>query len=194
MQEFWFYIELGLNHVLDFAAYDHMLFLCALAVPFTIKMWKHAVLLATVFTLAHCVSLAMAAYDIVQMDIELIEFLIPVTIFLTALFNKFEVKKQTFALGIYLQCLTTAFFGLIHGFGFSNYFHLMISGEEEKFVPLLGFATGIELSQVTIILLVLLFSTLMVSILKVKKSSYILVASAIIGLITIPMMIRTFPF
>ena len=40
MEEFWFYSVLGLNHVLDFSAYDHILFLSALAIPFTIKSWE----------------------------------------------------------------------------------------------------------------------------------------------------------
>ena len=193
MENFWFYIQLGLNHVLDFSAYDHMLFLCALAIPFTLKRWKQAALLATIFTVAHCISLALSAYGLVHMDEALIEFLIPVTIFLTALFNKLTVKNLTFSLGIYLQSLTTAFFGLIHGFGFSNYFNMILAGQNEKMVPLLGFATGIELSQVALIIAVLLFSQMLLSVFNVKQENYILVASAIIGLITIPMLINTFP-
>jgi len=193
MEGFWFYIKLGLDHVLDFSAYDHMLFLCALAIPFTLKKWKQATLLATLFTLAHCTSLALSAYGVVNMDVELIEFLIPVTIFLTALFNKMTVKNLTFSLGIYLQALTAAFFGLIHGFGFSNYFNMILSQEPDKATPLFGFALGIEIAQITIILLVLAFSYFVVSFFRVKQDYYILAASAIVGLITIPMLIRTFP-
>ena len=193
MENFWFYIKLGLDHVLDFSAYDHMLFLCALAIPFTFKKWKQAVLLATFFTLAHCTSLALSAYGVVNMDTKLIEFLIPVTIFLTALFNKLTVRSITFSLGIYLQALTAGFFGLIHGFGFSNYFNMILSQEIEKAIPLFGFAIGIEIAQVVIILFVLAFSHFVVSIFRVKQDYYILTASVIVGLITIPMLIRTFP-
>ena len=59
MENFWFYIELGLNHVLDFSAYDHILFLTALSLPFTFKSWKKVLILATVFTIAHCFSLGL---------------------------------------------------------------------------------------------------------------------------------------
>src|SRR5690606_19715140 len=147
MHDFLFYIELGLDHVLDLGAYDHILFLSALALPFTFKHWKKVLILATVFTLAHCLSLALSAYGVVQVDVGLIEFLIPVTILLTALFNFVHIRNQELEVGLSLHILATAFFGLIHGFGFSNYFRMLIAGEQDMVVPLLGFATGIELSQ-----------------------------------------------
>ena len=193
MEEFWFYIKLGLNHVLDFGAYDHILFLSALAVPFTFKKWKHVVLLATIFTIAHCTSLALSVYDVLTVDIGLIEFLIPVTILLTALFNFTYVFKEAMQIGLLLHVLATAFFGLIHGFGFSNYFKMLMAEEEDKITPLLGFATGIELSQVTIILTVLALAFFFLDVLKVKRAVFIAAASILIIAITIPLLIATFP-
>lgn len=193
MQDFWFYIQLGLQHVLDLGAYDHILFLAALAVPFTFKNWKQVVILATVFTIAHCASLAFSVYGIFSVDVGLIEFLIPVTIALTALYNFLRIFKEESITGIYFQALATAFFGLIHGFGFSNYFKMLMAEEEHKLGPLLGFATGIELSQVTIILLVLVLAYIVQQVFKVKQSIFIGVTSIIIFLITIPMLIATFP-
>lgn len=193
MQEFLFYIKLGLDHVLDFGAYDHILFLSALAVPFTFKNWKKVLILATVFTVAHCTSLALSVYEVVTMDVGLIEFLIPVTIVLTALFNFAYVYKESLDVGLFLHILATAFFGLIHGFGFSNYFKMLMAEEEDKVTPLLGFATGIELSQVTIILMVLAIAFAIVDLLKAKRSIFIAVASILIIAITIPLLIDTFP-
>ena len=193
MQDFWFYIKLGLEHVLDLSAYDHILFLAALAVPFTFKHWKQVVILATIFTIAHCTSLAFSVYDVFSVDVALIEFLIPVTIALTALFNFLRIFKNERTTGIYFQALATAFFGLIHGFGFSNYFNMLMAEEEHKLGPLLGFATGIELSQVTIILMVLVVVYFLQEILKLKQSIFIGVTSILILLITIPMLMATFP-
>ena len=193
MQDFWFYIELGLKHVLDINAYDHILFLATLAIPFSFKKWKQVVILATIFTIAHCLSLAFSVYDIVKVDVGLIEFLIPVTIALTAGFNLFRLVKEGRSTGIYFHGLATAFFGLIHGFGFSNYFNMLMAEETHKIVPLLGFATGIELSQVTVILLALVVAYLLVEILKLNRKWYIGVTSIIVLLVTIPMMIDTFP-
>lgn len=193
MQEFLFYIKLGLNHVLDFGAYDHILFLSALAVPFTFKNWKHVVVLATIFTIAHCSSLALSVYEVFTVDVGLIEFLIPVTILITALFNFTYVFKEGVNLGELLHYIATAFFGLIHGFGFSNYFKMLMAEEEDKITPLLGFATGIELSQVTIILVILTLAYVMLNLLKIKRPIFIAVASILIIAITIPLLIATFP-
>ena len=194
MDDFWFYIKLGLEHVLDFGAYDHILFLAALAVPFSFKQWKQVVILATVFTVAHCTSLALSAYDILKVDVGLIEFLIPVTIALTALFNVYRALKDRGHTGIFFTGLATAFFGLIHGFGFSNYFNMLMAEEEQKLLPLLGFATGIEFSQVAIILLMLLVAWLVQDVLGLNKKYFILTTSILIVLITIPMLMDTFPF
>ncbi|AKA35146.1 HupE/UreJ family protein [Flagellimonas lutaonensis] len=196
MQDFWFYIKLGFNHVLDLGAYDHILFLAALAVPFAFKSWKQVVVLATIFTITHCVSLALSVYGVATVDVGLIEFLIPITIAAAAIFNGFYIvnEKNRVEIGFYFHCLVTAFFGLIHGFGFSNYFKMLMAEEEEKVGPLLGFATGIELSQVAIILMVLLLAFVLQDVLKVKKRIFIALASILILLITIPMLIETFPF
>lgn len=193
MQDFWFYIKLGLEHVLDLSAYDHILFLSALAIPFTFKSWKQILILATIFTVAHCTSLAFSVYGIFSINVSLIEFLIPVTIALTAIFNFSRIFKKENVTGIYFQSLATAFFGLIHGFGFSNYFNMLMAEEENKISPLLGFAAGIEFSQIIIILFVLALAYLMQSVLKVKQSIFIGVTSILILIATIPMLINTFP-
>jgi len=194
MTDFWFYIKLGLEHVLDLGAYDHILFLAALAVPFTFKSWKQVVILATIFTVAHCTSLALSAYDVLKVDVGLIEFLIPVTIAITALFNIYRLIKSQESTGIFFTGLATMFFGLIHGFGFSNYFNMLMAEEEQKLSPLLGFATGIEFSQVAIILMVLLLAWLLQDVIGLKKNYFVLSTSILIVLVTIPMLMNTFPF
>lgn len=193
MQEFWFYIQLGLEHVLDFGAYDHILFLSALAIPFSFKSWKSVLILATIFTIAHCTSLALSAFDVLTVDVGLIEFLIPVTILLTALFNLWHVYKGSKTVNLKLHLAATTFFGLVHGFGFSNYFKMLMAEEEDKVTPLLGFATGIELSQVTIILVILALVAVVQDLIKVKRTIFIVLASILVICITIPLLIATFP-
>ncbi len=194
MEEFWFYTQLGLDHVLDSNAYDHILFLSALAIPFTFKNWVNVLWLATIFTVSHCLSLALSAFEIVTVDVSLIEFLIPVTILLTALYNILKLRKQTAHKSMLWPMFATAFFGLVHGFGFSNYFRMLVADSDEKVGPLLGFALGIELSQVIIVLLVLFLVYLCLSVLKFKQAAFISVASTIIILITIPLLYNTFPW
>lgn len=193
MQEFWFYIQLGLQHVLDRNAYDHILFLIVLALPFTFKSWKNVVLLATVFTITHCLALVVSVYELVVLEVSWIEFLIPVTILLTAIFNLVYQKKGGDQIRIWLHVLATAFFGLIHGFGFSNYFKMMLMGEDDKFLPLLGFAGGIEISQVIIVLFVLILAFLVQFIFNVKQKLFVWGGSLLIILITLPLLYQTIP-
>ena len=179
MQEFWFYIQLGLHHVLDVNAYDHILFLSALALPFAFKSWKNVLLLATVFTITHCLALVVSVYEIMHIDASWIEFLIPVTILCTAIYNLIDKKVQKGTKTIWFHALATGFFGLIHGFGFSNYFKMMIMGTNEK---------------VVIVLLVLVLAYIVQTMFHVKQSLFVIVGSILIILITIPLLYQTFPF
>ena len=185
---------MGLDHVLDLGAYDHILFLSALAVPFTFKQWKSVVLLATVFTVTHCLSLFLSVYGIITVEVSLIEFLIPVTIVLTALYNIIKLRGGQEGQNLFWHLGATAFFGLVHGFGFSNYFKMLVAGLEERVAPLLGFALGIEVSQVIIVVLVLLLAYVLQVLLHIKQSHFVLWASSLILVITIPLLWNTFPW
>jgi hypothetical protein len=194
MYDFWFYCKLGINHVLDWGAYDHVLFLTALTVPFTFRNWKKVVVLATLFTIAHCFSLLLSAYDIVRVDVELVEFLIPLTILSTALYNILQALAIKGKKKAYLLEFTTTFFGLIHGFGFSNYFNMLMSGEQEKLGPLVGFASGIEISQIIVIFTILLLAYIFQNTLRVKQLTFTVVISSAIILFTIPMLMNSWPW
>ena len=113
---------------------------------------------------------------------------------MTAVFNVLYIKSASSDRSILLHVLATAFFGLIHGFGFSNYFKMLMSGENEKLSPLLGFAAGIELSQVIIVLIVLALAYVIQSIFKIKREFFVTLASILVIIITIPMLITTFPW
>jgi len=193
MQDFWFYIKLGYHHVMDPTAYDHLLFLSALALPFTFRSWKKVLFLATVFTFAHCLSLALSAYGLLQVDTAWVEFLIPVTILLTAVFDLLYTRQDADEMRLYLHGLATAFFGCIHGLGFSHYFNMLVAGTDDKLNPLLGFAAGIEISQAAIILSILLLALLTQGGLGVRRRHFIVAGAIIVILITIPMLYRTFP-
>ena len=183
------YIKMGLYHVLDFQAYDHILFLIALAVIFSFHQLKKVLWLITFFTIGHTLTLALSAYGILKIDVKIVEFLIPVTIFITGAVNifnsgKLNEKKENINLAFAL------IFGLIHGLGFSNYFRMMIGKEEDKLMPLIEFALGIELSQVIIVLGILIVGSLVQSLGKVSKRDWILVCSSIVIGFVIPMMIE----
>lgn len=179
MNDFIFYFKLGLNHVLDFSAYDHILFLIVLAVVYEFKQWKKVLWLVTLFTIGHSITLALSAYEVIRVNPDLIEFLIPATIFITALLNVLTAKKAS--TGKENQNLFfAAFFGLIHGLGFSNYFKGIIGKAEDKLIPLLEFALGVETAQIIIVLGILLIGTLVQSIFGANRRDWILVVSSIV--------------
>jgi hypothetical protein len=186
MSDFWFYTKLGFFHVLDPGGYDHVLFLTALALPFSFLQWKKVFWLATLFTLTHCFSLALAAYGVVEVNSDLVETLIPITILVTALFNLYvESKGNDLRHAFSLDLVATGFFGLIHGFGFSNYFRMLMTGEEEKTGPLFGFAAGIEGAQLLVLLVVLAVTYGVLELGKTKRKYYIWVVSLLIVAISL---------
>lgn len=189
MNDFILYVKMGLNHVLDFSAYDHVLFLAALAVVFSFHQAKKVLWLITLFTIGHTATLALAAYGVLKIDLKIVEFLIPVTIFITGAVNILNVGK-TSPNKDNINLIFALFFGLIHGLGFSNYFRMMVGREEDKLMPLLEFALGIELSQVIIVLGILIVGALVQSVFKVSKRDWVLVTSAIVVGFVIPMMIE----
>ncbi len=188
MDDFILYFKMGLTHVLDFSAYDHILFLIVLAVIFTEFQWRKVIWLVTLFTLGHSITLALSAYKILEVKMDLIEFLIPLTIFITGLINIINAKKEASNKGN-INLILALFFGLIHGLGFSNYFKMMIGKEEDKLFPLIEFALGIEVAQIIIVLSILIIGYLLKSFFNVKRRDWILVCSSIVIGFSIQMML-----
>ncbi|MFD2529649.1 MULTISPECIES: HupE/UreJ family protein [Polaribacter] len=188
MDDFILYFKMGLNHVLDFNAYDHILFLIVLAVVFSFNQLKKVLWLVTLFTIGHSITLALSAYGILNIDMKLIEFLIPVTIFITGVINVFTAKKSSYGKEN-TNLVFALFFGLIHGLGFSNYFKMMIGKEDDKLMPLLEFAVGIEAAQIIIVLGILIIGTLLQNFFKVTRRDWILVCSSIVIGFSIQMML-----
>ncbi|GAB7255895.1 HupE/UreJ family protein [Polaribacter sp. OB-PA-B3] len=188
MDDFILYFKMGLNHVLDFNAYDHILFLIVLAVVFNFNQLKKVLWLVTLFTIGHSITLALSAYGILNIDMKLIEFLIPVTIFITGVINVFTAKKSSYGKEN-TNLVFALFFGLIHGLGFSSYFKMMIGKEEDKLMPLLEFAVGIEAAQIIIVLGILIIGTLLQNFFKVTRRDWILVCSSIVIGFSIQMML-----
>ena len=191
LENFWFNVEYGINHVLNINAYDHVLFLIALTVPYMFKDWKRVLILVSVFTLGHTLSLVLAAYDIVRIDGQIIEFLIPVTILIVALFNVFTAGKGAQKEKIGVLFFSTLFFGLIHGLGFAREFHMLAGKSDNKFFLLIEFALGIEISQVIIVFTVLFLGFLAQTLFRFSKRDWIMVISAIVVGLVIPMILNS---
>jgi hypothetical protein len=191
LENFWFNVEYGINHVLDINAYDHVLFLIVLTVPYVFKDWKRVLLLVSLFTLGHTLSLVLAAYNVVSVNATIVEFLIPITILIVALFNVFTSGKGAQREKVGILFLSTLFFGLVHGLGFAREFQMLLGDTDNKLILLLEFALGIEIAQVIIVFIVLFLGYVVQTIFRFTKRDWIMVISAIVVGLVIPMILNS---
>jgi len=179
MNQFQLYFNLGIQHILDLKGFDHILFVIALAVVYMIKDWGKILVLVTAFTIGHSLTLVLATLKIIQIDTNLIEFLIPVTIAITALANILKPKSSA-SRGFQTNYFFALCFGLIHGLGFSNYLRSLLGKEQSIVTPLLGFNIGLEVGQLVIVLVFLVTSSLLTGIFGINRKDWVLVISSII--------------
>ena len=191
LNDFWFNVQYGINHVLDINGYDHVLFLMVLTVAYLFNDWKRVLLLVSMFTIGHTVSLALAVYGVVSINDALVEFLIPLTILIVALYNVFTAGKKARQEKIGMLFLSTLFFGLIHGLGFAREFKMFAGKTEDKLVPLLEFALGIEIAQLIIVFVVLFIGFLGQTVFRFSKRDWVMVISAITVGLVIPMILNS---
>ncbi len=181
----------GMYHVLNVNAYDHILFLIVLAIPYLFKDWKRILFLVTIFVVGHSVSLAFATYDVISVNSKWIAFLIPLTILIMALFNVFTAGKKTQNDKVGLLFFITLFFGLIHGLGFVNVFESTISKSKNKVMALLEISLGIEVGQIIVVFIILFLGFLCQTLFRFSKRDWVMVISAIVVGLLIPMLIKS---
>ncbi|MDZ4709766.1 MAG: HupE/UreJ family protein [Saprospiraceae bacterium] len=167
--EFSVYFQLGIQHIADLAAYDHILFIVALCAIYSPADWKRLLILVTAFTIGHSLTLALAALDVIQFNQSLIEFLIPVTILITALLNFVPTENVNLSLP-WWKYILPLLFGFIHGMGFSNYFKSLLGKEESVLKPLFAFNLGIETGQVVIVIVLMLLAHFFVNFLRIQQT------------------------
>lgn len=183
MSEFALYFGLGKDHILDVNGYDHILFVIALCTLYSLHEWKRVLVLVTAFTIGHSVTLALATLEIINVDAALIEFLIPVTIFVTAVSNIIKKKAGSDPAGLQLNYFFAVFFGLIHGMGFSTYLRSILGRDESIVTQLLAFNLGLELGQIIIVAFFLVLGFLLVDMFGVNRRDWkLVISSAIAGI------------
>ena len=198
------YFQLGLEHILDLAGYDHILFVVALAAMYGLKEWRQLLILVTAFTLGHSLTLALATLRLVTVNSDLVEFLIPLTILATALYNIGEgilsarsqnspeptspdpahpFHHRTWR----VKYLLAAFFGLIHGLGFSNFLRAVLGGEQSLFLPLLSFNVGLEIGQIVILSFVIVAGSVITRLSPLTSTTWGLFVSGCVAVLTLTM-------
>lgn len=184
MSEFQLYFGLGKDHILDYKnGYDHILFVIALCALYIGRDWKRILILVTAFTIGHSITLALSTLRIVNAKAELIEFLIPLTIFITAVSNLFKNESSISDRPMQMNYLYASFFGLIHGLGFSNYLKSILGRDESIITQLFAFNLGLEFGQIIIVVLFMSVCFILVDLFGLNRRDWkMVISSAVAGI------------
>ena len=141
---FWTYIQLGFTHILPLG-FDHILFIISLYIlepRLKPVLWQ-----ATAFTVAHSITLGLAMYGIIKPPSSVVEPIIALSILFVAIENIVTTRLSPWRLAIVFG------FGLIHGMGFAGALTGLGLPRQNYFGSLISFNVGVELGQVSVILL-----------------------------------------
>jgi hypothetical protein len=185
------YFKEGWRHIISWDALDHQLFILVLAAVYMLKDWKQVLILVTAFTIGHSITLALSTLEIITVPSELVEFLIPITIAITAVTNLFQKNFTTKA--IRLNYFLALFFGLVHGLGFANTLRFIKAEDENLGWVLLQFNLGLEVGQIVVVLIILLIAQLVIEYLKLNRRYWVLIISAAVFIVALKMIIERFP-
>jgi HupE / UreJ protein len=171
MEDLTFYLKIGWEHIISWSAMDHLLFILALAAIYLPENRKQVLILVTAFTIGHSLTLALSVYKLVSINSKWVEFLIPCTIMVTAVFNL--LQKNFSNRSLRLNYLLALCFGLVHGLGFAATIRFMLAGSQSIFIPLLGFNIGLELGQLVVMAVILLLAYIAVKKLQLRRQWWV---------------------
>jgi len=192
MSDFGFYFKMGWQHIISADALDHQLFILALACVYTSRDIKRVLILVTAFTIGHSLTLALSVYDVIRFSSKWVEFLIPCTIFVTALNNIFQLNSaaKSAKINYYLALC----FGLIHGMGFANAIRIMLAKDQTIALGLFGFNVGLEVGQIFVVAIILIAGLLFLNVIKIKRRDWVLFLSAGVFALSLKMALERLPF
>lgn len=187
MNDFWIWFSTGFQHILDWNGYDHILYVIALCMLFSVKEWTKLLILVTAFTIGHSLTLAMSVLDVLKVKQVFIELLIPLTIMSTCIVNivyRKKIEASQNRINYNLNYVLALIFGFIHGMGFSYLLKSILGKEESVVFSLLSFNLGLEFGQIIIVISMLLVSVFLARFTKIKKADVILVISSAVLLVS----------
>ena len=143
----WYFLKQGYVHILPLG-FDHILFVLSLYL--LSPKWKPILWQATAFTVAHSVTLGLAMYGVISPPAAIVEPMIAISIMVVAFENIVSQRLRASRIGVVF------FFGLIHGLGFAGALTELGLPRKHFLTTLLTFNVGVELGQITVILLAFL--------------------------------------
>jgi hypothetical protein len=192
MSDIGFYFVLGWKHIISTDALDHQLFILALASVYTFSNIKQVLILVTAFTIGHSLTLALSVLDVIRFPGKWVEFLIPCTIFITAINNLWRINKKNGSVNV--NYWLALFFGLIHGMGFANTIRIMLARDQTIGWGLFGFNLGLEAGQIAVVAVILVMAMLFMNFMKVTRRDWVFFISAGVFALSVQMAFERLPF
>lgn len=191
MQDFSMYFGLGWHHIISTDALDHILFIVALAVIYRLEDWRKVVILVTAFTIGHFLTLILSVTDLIRANPEWVEFLIPLTIVITAMYNLLNANLQPPpASSPYALALV---FGLVHGLGYANAIRFVLVEEQSLGWSLFAFNFGLEIGQIVVVLAALILGEGVLRFTPLQRRYWVVIVSSIVILVAMNMVIDRIP-
>ena len=192
MSDFWIHFSSGLKHLCNLLAFNDIFFLITLTVPYELKSWKRILILVSLFIAGNTLALLLSVFNVIAIKVNIVAFIIHIIILITALYTIISSGKSGKKDGITFIAIVTSLFGIIHGLGFANYFNNHLPGKPtDKLLPLFESSLGFGLSQIIMVILALLLAYVVQTLLKLSKRDWILIVSAFVAGVVIPMIIRS---
>jgi hypothetical protein len=179
MSQFSLYYKLGFRYILDIYNVEYILFLISLLIVFTIKDWKRVLILLLFFILGYTLTISLGTFRVVKYNADLIQFLLPLTIFFTSFTNIFK-KKDNFRYhgNMRKNYVLALIFGAIHGFSYSEYLIGLSKGSLRMWDQFVAFNLGIGTGQIIVSITFLMIAFLFLSIFGVNRRDWVLVISS----------------
>lgn len=192
MNDFSFYFNIGWEHIITPEALDHILFIAALAAIYMLKDWRQVLILVTAFTIGHTITLFLSAKELIDVNTEIVEFLIPCTIAFTAITNLFQrsFTPKTIRINYFLAL----FFGLVHGLAFATTLRMILATNQSFALSMFSFSLGLETGQLLIVVLILVLSQLWIDVLKTERRHWVIFISAAVFSLSLQMAIQRWPW
>jgi hypothetical protein len=142
------------------------------------------------YVLGSSLSLSLSVNEIIKIDINIVDYLIPVTLLVAAVINIFK-KHESYTPKSIFRFITIFIFGFIHGLGYADYLKDIVGADLNLAVPIIGFNLGVELGLLLVAFIFLMISWIFVNNLGLSRRDWNLVISSGIAGIALTLMFES---
>jgi hypothetical protein len=183
-------MRLGYRHALDIYGVDHILFIIAIMAVYLLRDWKRAFVVFLFYVFGNSITLSLSVTELIRVNIDIIDYLIPVTIFIAASLNILK-KHDSYTPRSIFRLSMAVIFGLVHGFGFADYIKDILGTNQNLAVPVAGFNLGIEMGMLFVAIVFLMISWIFVNNLGISRRDWNLVISSGIAGVALTLMFES---